>query len=63
MKGAEEDSDTCSGKEGEEKYEGGKKSTSAEDGKKDGAEGEEAVQDTFGAHVVIHQALHLPELG
>ena len=61
MKSAEEDSDR--GKEGEEKYEGGKKSTSAEDGKEDGVEGEEAVQDTFGAHVVIHQALHLPELG
>ena len=51
-----------SGKEGEEKHEGGEKSTSAED-RKEEEEEEEAVQDTFSAHVVIHQALHLPELG
>ena len=50
-----------SGKEGEEKHKGGEKSTSAEDRKEE--EEEETVQDTFSAHVVIHQALHLPELG
>lgn len=53
----EEGSD--SGKEREEKHKGGERSASAEDSKE--KEKEEIVQDTFGAHVVIHQALHLPE--
>ena len=55
----EEGSD--SGKEGEEKRGDGKISTSAED-KKEVEEEEAVVQDTFSAHVVIHQALHLPEM-
>ena len=63
----DEDVEECSGsgKEGEEKRGDGKISTSAEDKKEVEEEEEEeeaVVQDTFSAHVVIHQALHLPEM-
>ena len=55
---------TDSGKKGEEKCGDGEVSTSAEDKKEVEEEEEEeaVVQDTFSAHVVIHQALHLPEM-